>query len=108
MLEPYNWTGLTLALQHQFEDDAAAEREMFIAIDGLDEHWDASDASLYFLAQLLSVGKDFTAKFGASTHILICLRDNISGRLSTRRVSNTTRLNHWPSTSSGIAARCSS
>ena len=77
MLEPYNWNPLLLALQHQFEANSSSNVEMFIAIDGLDEHWDTSAASLYFLAQLLSVAKDFTAKFGSSAHIVICLRDNI-------------------------------
>jgi hypothetical protein len=50
---------------------------MIIAIDGLDEHWDVSPASLHFLAELIAVTKVFRAKFHSSTQFVICMRDNI-------------------------------
>jgi hypothetical protein len=76
-LEPYAWASLIQALEHHFTASHPATVGMFIVIDGLDEHWDTSDASLFFLAELLAVAKDFTAKFGASMRFLVCLRDNI-------------------------------
>lgn len=76
-LEPYAWTPLIQAFEHQFALIHESPVAMFIVIDGLDEHWDTSAASLYFLAELLAVTKDFTAKFGSSVRFLVCLRDNI-------------------------------
>jgi hypothetical protein len=76
-LEPYSWGPLVQALAHHFTASNPSTVGMFIVIDGLDEHWDPSTPSLFFLAELLAVAKDFTAKFGQSTRFLICLRDNI-------------------------------
>ena len=50
---------------------------MFIAIDGLDEHWDTSAASLYFLAELLAVAKNLTATLSPQLRFVVCLRDSI-------------------------------
>jgi hypothetical protein len=77
MLEPYNWQSLTTALRQEFAHNPHLPRRLFIGIDGLDEHWDSSPASLYFLAQLLGVTKGFTSSLGSSVQFLVCLRDNI-------------------------------
>jgi hypothetical protein len=77
MLQPYAWTTFEDVLQREFNVRALGSTTMFIAIDGLDEHWDASAPSLFFLAELLAVAKEFTARFGSAIRFLICLRDNI-------------------------------
>jgi hypothetical protein len=77
MLQPYAWASFVDALHREFAASDSSSTGMFIAIDGLDEHWDTSAASLYFLAELLAVAKEFTARFGSSIRFLICLRDNI-------------------------------
>jgi hypothetical protein len=77
MLEPYSWTPLIQEIQREFTFITGGGTGLFIVIDGLDEHWDSSAASLYFLAELLAVTKDFTAKFGNSIRFLVCLRDSI-------------------------------
>ena len=77
MLEPYDWKPLTTALQQHLKSAPNVSSKIFIAIDGLDEHWDTSEPSLFFLAELLAVTKVFTAKFGNSIQFIICLRDNI-------------------------------
>lgn len=76
-LEPYGWNQLVHGLQHAFHGTSAPGTGMFIAIDGLDEHWDSSAASLYFLAELLAVAKNLTATFGFPLRFLVCLRDSI-------------------------------
>jgi hypothetical protein len=77
MLEPYAWNSLTHALQAHFWANGRAKSGMYIAIDGLDEHWDVSDPSMFFLAELLAAAKNFTALFGSSIRFVVCLRDNI-------------------------------
>ena len=77
MLQPYAWTSLVDAFHREFASSPSSPTGMIIAIDGLDEHWDTSAASLYFLAELLAVAKEFTARFGSSIRFIICLRDNI-------------------------------
>jgi hypothetical protein len=77
MLEPYNWQSLITALRLEFAQNTHLPRRLFIGIDGLDDHWDSSPASLYFLAQLLGVTKVFTSSLGSSVKFLVCLRDNI-------------------------------
>lgn len=77
MLEPYNWTSLITAIRDDFATNLHLPKKVIIAIDGLDEHWDVSEASLFFLAQLLAVTKQFTAKLGPNVQFLVCLRDNI-------------------------------
>jgi len=77
MLEPYNCSDLLHALQQDFSQNPRLPRKLVIAIDGLDEHWDVSDPSLFFLAQLLSVTKRLTAKFDPHVQFLVCLRDKI-------------------------------
>ena len=76
-IEPYTWGPLVQALARHLAATHPSDTGIFIVIDGLDEHWDTSAASLFFLAELLAVSKDFTAKFGRSVRFLICLRDNI-------------------------------
>ena len=76
-IEPYTWGPLVQTLARHLANTHSSDTGMFIVIDGLDEHWDTSDASLFFLAELLAVSKDFSAKFGRSVRFLICLRDNI-------------------------------
>jgi hypothetical protein len=77
MLEPYDWKTLTAAFENHFKQTQILTAGIFIAIDGLDEHWDTSEPSLFFLAELLAVTKAFTAKCGVSMRFIICLRDNI-------------------------------
>lgn len=77
MLEPYDWKTLSTALETYFRKRFPDSVGMVIAIDGLDEHWDTSAPSLYFLAELLAVIKTFTAKYGSALQFVICLRDNI-------------------------------
>lgn len=77
MLEPYSWASLVHALEREFTAQFHSGTGMIIAIDGLDEHWDTSDPSMYFLAELLAVTKNFTATFGAPLRFVVCLRDNI-------------------------------
>jgi hypothetical protein len=77
MLEPYSWTSLMHSLQREFAARNPHSTGMFIAIDGLDEHWDTSDPSMYFLAELLAVTKNLTATFGRPLRFVVCLRDNI-------------------------------
>ncbi len=77
MLEPYSWDPLIHTLQREFAAKDSLTTGMFIAIDGLDEYWDTSPASLYFLAELLAVAKNFTATFGTPLRFLVCLRDNM-------------------------------
>ena len=76
MLEPYDWKTLTTALLHSFEKSDSST-QIFIAIDGLDEHWDTSEPSLFLLAELIAATATFTAKFGSHMRFIICLRDNI-------------------------------
>ena len=77
MLEPYDWKSLHSAIHKQYQQSNPSLQGILIAIDGLDEHWDTSDPSLFFLAELLAVTKTFTAKFDDSILFTICLRDNI-------------------------------
>lgn len=77
MLEPYAWTSLVHAIQNELASNPQLPQKIVIAIDGLDEHWDVSDASLFFLAQLLSVTKQFTAKLAPHVQFMVCLRDSI-------------------------------
>jgi hypothetical protein len=77
MLEPYPWTTLVHAIQREFAARNSSTEGMLIAIDGLDEHWDTSAASLYFLAELLAVTKNLTATFGLPVRFLVCLRDSM-------------------------------
>jgi len=77
MLEPYAWTTLVHALEKEFSAHSSTVTGMFIAIDGLDEHWDTSDPSMYFLAELIAVTKNFSATFGPPLRVVVCLRDNI-------------------------------
>ena len=77
MLEPYNWGSLVHALIDEFKSNYKLPHKLIIAIDGLDEHWDISSPSLYFLAQLLAVTKKMTAKCDPHVQFLVCLRDNI-------------------------------
>lgn len=77
MLEPYNWIPLFQTLRDEFANNPNLPGKLIIVIDGLDEHWDVSNPSLHFLAQLLSVTKKLTAKFDPSIQFLVCLRDNI-------------------------------
>jgi hypothetical protein len=76
MLEPYAWTPFVHALADHFKR-TWQNTTLFIAIDGLDEHWDTSAPSLYFLAELLAVAKNFTATFGRPVRFIVCLRDSI-------------------------------
>ena len=76
-LEPYNWEPLLKVLKTELELERGLPKKLIIAIDGLDEHWDVSNPSLFFLAQLLAVTKKFTAKFDPHIQFLVCLRDNI-------------------------------
>lgn len=77
MLEPYSWTPFIHALANAFTRLSPDRTDMFVAIDGLDEHWDTSAPSLYFLAELLAVAKNLNAIFGRSVRFLVCLRDSI-------------------------------
>lgn len=77
MLEPYNWGALSQAIHDDLLNNSNLPKKIIIAIDGLDEHWDNSEESLFFLAQLLSVTKKFTSTFSPKIKFLICLRDNI-------------------------------
>lgn len=77
MLEPYDWKPLMSALENYFLTNRPLPSQIIIAIDGLDEHWDISEPSLFFLAELLAVTNVFTAKYSASMQFIICLRDNI-------------------------------
>ena len=77
MLEPYNWSSLIKALRSEFEANVHVPRTLVIAVDGLDDHWDVSSASLFFLAQLLSITKQLAAKFGPHVQFVVCLRDSI-------------------------------
>ena len=77
MLEPYQWAKLLEALACDFTRRNGLPQKLIVAIDGLDEHWDASPPSLFFLAQLLAVTKKLTAKLHPHIQFLVCLRDNI-------------------------------
>jgi len=76
MLEPYKLDGVDIALQHQFEDDAAQNERC--SSRSMDSMSIGMHQTRPFIFGAIAVGRQgFTAKFGASTHILICLRDNI-------------------------------
>ena len=65
------------AFEDHFRANGTPPARIFIAIDGLDEHWDISEPSLFFLAELLAATNVFTATYSASIQFIICLRDNI-------------------------------
>lgn len=75
MLEPYSWQQLVHHLGRDLS--ASPSHRLTVAIDGLDEHWDNSPASLHFLAELLAVTKNLNAALCGSVRFLVCLRDNI-------------------------------
>ena len=77
MLEPYAWTPFVHTLANHINSTSKGQTAMFIAIDGLDEHWDTSAPSLYFLAELLAVAKNLNAIFGRPVRFIVCLRDSI-------------------------------
>lgn len=77
MLEPYSWQRLLELLARELPSSQDAHAGLFITIDGLDEGWDVTSASMYFLAQLLGVVKECDAKFALGVKLVVCLRDNI-------------------------------
>src|ERR1035437_6116724 len=68
---------MTLSIAAYFNGNSPNRTSLYIAIDGLDEHWDTSAPSLYFLAELLAVAKNLAATFGRPVRFIVCLRDSI-------------------------------
>lgn len=76
-MEPYCWDTLIAEIEKQFIEEEHRLKKNFFCLDGLDENWDTSDPSLYFLAQLVRVAQTLSYKLKNSVKFIICLRDNI-------------------------------
>ncbi len=71
LVQPYKWRSLI---------DTLGSEDMpriTVCIDGLDDYWDSSDASLSFLAQGLEVVKSMSGKLQRVVRFVVCLRDSI-------------------------------
>lgn len=77
ILEPYNWSSLIKILNKEFEKGILREKAIYVCLDGLDEYWDTSRPSLYFLSQSIEVVKDFSSCLSSGFKFVLCLRDNI-------------------------------
>jgi hypothetical protein len=75
-IEPYDWKKLIQIINDYFDIHNKKMKINFI-IDGLDEYWDTSKPSLFFLSQLLLVAKDYHYQLKNAVRFVICLRDNI-------------------------------
>lgn len=76
-LEPYKWHSLIAAIAAEWEQVHPEWKTLLCCVDGLDENWEVSDPSLYFLAQLVQVSKNLSISLGRSVRFLVCLRDNM-------------------------------
>jgi hypothetical protein len=76
LVAPYKWKKLISLLSKEFDGNSELPRVLLL-VDGLDEHWDSSEPSLYFLSQAVEVIKSLSGRLRAVVRFAVCIRDNI-------------------------------